>query len=260
MTSVSETRAQARPSTIFVRYGTFLFRYRDGVFLIVMLALVIATAPRWPGGSDRLDDVLDLFGIVIASLGQILRAAVIGYAYIVRGGKNKRVYAAELVTGGFFAHARNPLYLGNLLVILGLLTIWNNPIAYVVGIAFYVSGYAAIVAAEEEFLLGKFGSEYEEYRARTPRWMIRLAGLRRTMGEMTYQWRRVIRKEYGSTAAWMLGAGVLLLGDSLYYQPWGARPAYHTAIVVSMAIVAVLWASARYLKKTGRLRDQPSPA
>ena len=102
-----------------------------------MLALVVTTRPRWPGRSQRLDDALDLLGLVVALLGQILRAAVIGYAYIVRGGKNKRVYASDLVTGGFFAHGRNPLYVGNLLVVLGLLIIWDNPFAFGEGFHFF---------------------------------------------------------------------------------------------------------------------------
>jgi len=35
---------------------------------------------------------------------------------------------------GFFAHSRNPLYLGNLLGILGLLIIHNSPWAYAIGV------------------------------------------------------------------------------------------------------------------------------
>ena len=43
----------------------------------------------------------------------------IGYEYIVRGGRQGKVYAEDLVQGGVFAHSRNPLYLGNLLIIVG---------------------------------------------------------------------------------------------------------------------------------------------
>ena len=45
------------------------------------------------------------------------------------------------------AHARNPLYVGNYLTILGLFVILNNPWAYLIGMAFYTLLYLAIVSA-----------------------------------------------------------------------------------------------------------------
>ena len=99
------------------RWGTFLFKYRDAVFPAVILATIIATRPRFPGGSRAADLWLDLLGILVAAAGQLLRITVIGYRYIVRGGKNRQVHAEDLVTDGIFALARNPLYVGNILVL-----------------------------------------------------------------------------------------------------------------------------------------------
>ena len=243
-----------RPSPL-VRYGNFLFRYRDAVFPVVLLALLAASRPRWPAGSERLDNVLDAVGVGVALLGQALRAGVVGYAYIIRGGKNKQVYAEDLVTGGFFNHSRNPLYVGNLLILLGLLLIWNSPLAYAVGVPYFLVGYVAIVAAEEVFLRRKFGPEYDAYAARVPRWWPRLRGLRRSLDGMAFNWRRVVLKEYGSAAYWIAGACALQLADSLHYQPWRARPAYHALLAAGIAVVTVLWAYARYLKKSKRLSE-----
>ena len=69
------------------------------------------------GGDWRLDRRLDAAGFVVASIGQLLRVAVIGFAYITRGGRNRRIVADSLVQAGIFAHSRNPLYLGNLLIV-----------------------------------------------------------------------------------------------------------------------------------------------
>lgn len=248
--------APVPPPSPLVRYGNFLFRYRDAVFPAVLLALFLASAPRWPGGSERADDALDAVGVLVALAGQALRVAVIGYAYIIRGGKNKQVYAEELVTRGFFNHCRNPLYVGNALVLLGLLVIWNSPLAYLVGVPFFALGYAAIVAAEETFLSRKFGAAYDAYRARVPRWGVRLAGLGASMEGMRFNWGRVILKEYGSAAYWMAGACALMLADSLRYRPWGARPGYHAALVAAVGVVAVLWGVARWLKKSKRLTEE----
>src|SRR5678815_5444661 len=73
---------------------------------------------------DRLVTVhyreMALAGLLIALSGQVLRAVTIGLEYIIRGGRNRQVYAEKLVTGGMFAHCRNPLYVGNFLVLVGL--------------------------------------------------------------------------------------------------------------------------------------------
>ena len=255
MTAPVTTAAERSPSAL-VRYGNFLFKYRDGIFPAVLLALFVLTRPHWPGGRDDYDTALDIVGFGVALLGQSLRAAVVGYAYIIRGGKNKQVYAEELVTRGFFNHSRNPLYVGNILILIGLLLIWNSPVAYLIGVPFFLIGYVAIVAAEEAFLRRKFGSQYDAYAARVPRWWVRLGGFRESMEGMAFNWRRVVLKEYGSAAYWIAGAFALMLVDSLRYQPWDAHPRRHALLVVGIALAAVLWGWARWLKKSKRLREQ----
>jgi protein-S-isoprenylcysteine O-methyltransferase Ste14 len=245
----------APPPSPLVRYGNFLFKYRDALFPAVLLGIFVLSRPRWPAGDARLDDLLDLAGFAVALAGQVLRVAVVGYAYIIRGGKNKQVYAEELVTRGFFNHGRNPLYVGNILILLGLLLIWNSPLGYLVGGPFFLVGYVAIVAAEEAFLRRKFGAEYDAYCARVPRWGVRFRGLGRSLEGMSFNWSRVIVKEYGSAAYWMAGALALMLADSLRNGAWADRPAYHAALAGGIALVVVLWAVARWLKKSKRLTE-----
>ena len=72
---------------------------------------------------------------------------------------------------------------------------------------------------------------------------------------MRFHWQRVVIKEYGSTASWMIAAAVLLLADSLAHQTWAARPVYHAAVAAAIPVVAVLWGTARWLKKTKRFQD-----
>jgi protein-S-isoprenylcysteine O-methyltransferase Ste14 len=240
---------------MLVRYGNFLFKYRDAVFPAVLLGLFILTRPAWPRGDARLDDLLDLVGVLVALAGQALRTATVGYAYIIRGGKNRKVYAEGLVTGGLFAHCRNPLYVGNILILAGLLIVWNAPLAYLLGVPFFLVGYVAIVAAEEAFLRGKFGAQYDAYCATVPRWGLRLRGLRASLADMTFNWSRVLVKEYGSAAYWIAGICLLQLADSLAYQPWRARPVYHAALAAAVPVVALLWGIARWLKKSRRVTE-----
>lgn len=243
-----------------VRYGNFLFHHRNTLFPLVLLALFIGFHPEYPRGSERLDRILDLIGIGVAMAGQALRVAVIGYVYIIRGGRNQRVYAEDLVTRGFFAHARNPLYLGNFLVLLGLFLIYNNPWVYWLGIAFFGLGYAAIVAAEEAYLQEKFGDAYLAYARDVPRWIPRLRGLRRSLSGMRFNWRRVLLKEYGSTYAWTAGAIALLTAETLAHRSYADRARYLNALWVALAMLTLAWATTRYLKKSRRLREVTAQA
>lgn len=104
-----------------IAYGNFLFRHRNWVFPLFMVVLFVAFLPA-RGGT-----LPDIVGLAIVLAGLIVRGAVVGLANIKRGGLQKKVYAADLVTDGMFARCRNPLYVGNLLMISGYLVIHDNP-------------------------------------------------------------------------------------------------------------------------------------
>src|SRR6185369_3584506 len=111
MESNSPATAPAGPApSLLIRCGNFFFRHRNLVFPLVWVPAFIAFPPRFPGGNERADFGLDMLGLAIGLAGQGLRALVIGYKYVKRGGKGKKVYADTLVTEGFFNHSRNPLY------------------------------------------------------------------------------------------------------------------------------------------------------
>lgn len=45
-----------------------------------------------------------MLGVALALTGQLLRALVIGFAYVRRGGKDRQIYAESLQQEGLFAH------------------------------------------------------------------------------------------------------------------------------------------------------------
>lgn len=236
-----------------VRIGNVLFHYRNGLFPITFLLLALASRPLLFRGSLASDAVLDAIGLGLALAGQTLRAVVIGLAYIVRGGKDRRIYADKLVTDGFFAHSRNPLYLGNMLVYLGLFLILNSVVGYAVGVPFFLIAYLCITAAEEDFLRRQFGETYEAYYRRVPRFIPNLSGIGQTMRGMRFNWKRLIRKEYGSAFSWMTTALALVYWE--HFRERGADASLPVlAIVMGVWVVLLLgYCTARFLKKAKRL-------
>ena len=236
-----------------VRFGNFLFTGRNHIFPLAFLAIAAASSPLAPFGSERADLALDVIGLGVAAAGQTLRAMVIGLAYIRRGGKGKKIHADSLVQDGFFAHSRNPLYLGNMLVFLGLFLVLNSMVGYLVGVPFFYLAYLSITLAEEEFLQKQFGDEYRAYFSRVNRFLPSLRGLGATMRSMTFDWGRLIRKEYGSTFLWITTALALMVWESAARQGWGSVGPRARVLAAVWVTVLALYLLARYLKKTGRL-------
>lgn len=238
---------------LLIGCGNFFFRYRDAIFPIVLLGLVAASPPGMLFGSRRWDRALDVAGIAVALSGQLLRALVIGLAYIRRGGLDKKIHADRLVVEGFFAHSRNPLYLGNFLALVGFSLIHNSLLCYAVGLPFFAFAYRSIVAAEEDFLLGRFGQDFAAYCRRVNRFLPSLRGLGSTIAGMRFDWRRLVRKEYGSTFTGLTTVLVLLVWDDV--RRLGAAGARGT-IVAALGLWSLLvpaYLLARWLKKSGRL-------
>ncbi len=239
----------------FIRIGNFLFRWRNEIFPLAFLVIAAVSYPIAPFGSERSDLVLDVVGLGVALVGQGLRGAVIGLAYIRRGGKAKRIHADSLVQDGLFAHSRNPLYLGNMLVFLGLFIVLNSTVGYLVGVPFFFLAYLSITLAEEEFLRKQFGAVYVDYCRRVNRYVPSLRGLGATMRSMSFNWKRLLRKEYGSAFTWITTAIALLLWEVVVRHGWSSiGPRARILVPVWVAVIAG-YAVARYLKKSGGLTN-----
>ena len=229
-----------------VKLGDFFFRYRNWVFPI-FYALMFVPGPRivadW-----RLAVAI---GLAVTLVGQAVRVTTIGFDYIIRGGRNKKVYAEDLVTGGLFAHSRNPLYVGNVTMILGMGIVSNSLLYLLVMVPAFYFVYECIIRAEERFLRGKFGTGFDAYARDVPRWLPRLRGLGATLAAGGFNWNRVLIKEYNTTCVW-LGAAVLLVGTHVYREE-GAQAFGAVAFAwgAAVALVVGLYLTVRYLKKSG---------
>jgi protein-S-isoprenylcysteine O-methyltransferase Ste14 len=79
--------------------------------------------------------------------------------------------ATAVVTRGPFRFTRNPLYLSMTLMYGGIATVANAlPAALLLPIVLRLM-WRGVIEREERYLERKFGDEYIEYKARTPRWI-----------------------------------------------------------------------------------------
>ncbi|MEO8426690.1 MAG: isoprenylcysteine carboxylmethyltransferase family protein [Verrucomicrobiota bacterium] len=240
---------------MMVRIGNFLFHYRNGLFPLVYLLLVFKSQPIT--ADYRLTALL---GFLVALTGQLLRVVTIGLEYIIRGGRDRQVYADKLVQGGIFAHCRNPLYVGNFLILLGVGIASNSILFLSLAIPFFAFAYRAIIATEENYLRNKFGQEFDDYCAHVNRFILNPSGIRKTLTGMRFNWRRLITAEYGSTYIWLAAIILVTLKNvwlSGEYQ--SGRPLVWSMWML-FVIVNLAYAVARFLKKSGLLNSEVKPA
>jgi protein-S-isoprenylcysteine O-methyltransferase Ste14 len=121
----------------------------------------------WPGLDDRPARMVG-YGFGVAGIALMIW----GLATLYRARTNVWPHkgADRLITHGPFRFRRNPIYMGEILILLGLaqatLNIWLVVMAPVFALA--ILGLA--ILPEERHLEARFGEDYLDYKARTRRW------------------------------------------------------------------------------------------
>ena len=231
-----------------VALGNFLFRFRTTLSPFLPLLLLL------PGHVVLPDPfVAALIGLAVALVGQVVRGTTIGLEYIVRGGRNHRVYADTLVTEGLFRHTRNPMYVGKFLMVLGAGIASNHWPALLAFTGAYSLMYQAVTLAEEDYLRTKFGAAFDHYCRRVPRWWPRLAGLRETFALTRFNWRRVLIKAYAEPLGWTLPIVLIALWNIHQTTGLAARPVAVHVLWTLLAVMGLLWLALGALKKTHTL-------
>jgi len=147
--------------------ATKIFKYRSYTpipFLILMLIFENASV------------ISLVIGFVIALTGELIRLWGVSWA----GSETRTtggVGGSFLVISGPFAHVRNPLYVGNILLYfgIGIMSMSLFPYLQIVALLFFVFQYFVIVKEEEGYLIKTFGEDYKKYFNNVPRFLWRFS-------------------------------------------------------------------------------------
>ncbi|MGH6718139.1 MAG: methyltransferase family protein [Alphaproteobacteria bacterium] len=241
---------------VLVRQGTFLFRWRNYLpLLLVPVALAALSRQdildRWLG--ERWETAWNFLCLVVALAGLGVRVATVGFVPGGTSGRNTREQrAATLNTTGFYSIVRNPLYLGNMIVLAGLalaVKVWWFP---AVALAVAVVYYRCIIAAEEAFLTQRFGEAYRTWMQRTPRlWP---EARQWVAPALTFSWRSALRREYGGAYLIFVTLTLIDLLDDLWREgePLSAWVHQDAAWIVQFALGSVAYLVMRAIKKKTR--------
>ncbi len=138
----------------------FFFKYRSYTPIPIAILIIYFASEQKP---------YYLLGLLMLLFGESIRIWAVSYA----GGKTRtrKVGAPALCTSGPYAFTRNPLYLGNMFMYIGITLVAGAPnIIFMILIifSFFMIQYTLIVSLEEETLTNLFGEAYINYKKNVP--------------------------------------------------------------------------------------------
>ncbi len=84
----------------------------------------------------------------------------------------------ELIVSGSYRFVRNPMYVGQCLLLFGQAIIFNSFGLLIYLLVFFLMLHILVVFIEEPMLKHEFGQSYEQYYKSVPRWIPRLGAFR----------------------------------------------------------------------------------
>jgi protein-S-isoprenylcysteine O-methyltransferase Ste14 len=111
-----------------------------------------------------------LFGVWLIGLGLLVTLLAAAQMALARTTIIPRRDPSSLVTSGLFAWSRNPIYLSDLIILMGAI-LWMDAILALPLLAGFVwLIQTRFIRDEEVRLIAAFGPEYELWASRTRRW------------------------------------------------------------------------------------------
>jgi len=224
---------------MLVKLGNIFFHYRNYFFPILYAALFIPSTPLFADLNVGL-----ISGAILILSGMLVRCITVGLVYIIRGGVNRQIHAQSLVTGGIYQICRNPMYLGNILLLIGFGLFSNSTLYMSVFIPLMLFIYLGIIKAEEAFLKGKFGDEFVAFKNSTNSIIPKLGKINQAFKNQSFRFQKVIANEHNGI--FMYCAGMILLLQ--YHKTWDWE---QTIVIFSILLIGFL--IAKWMKRTKRL-------
>lgn len=219
--------------------GEVLFRWRGVVLLVFAPFLYMATLNGEQvehALGEPLGDAFEMASLGLVVLGQLIRILTVGFVPANTSGRNTAGQLADaLNTTGAYSLVRNPLYLGNCVMYLGVALFSQSVLVALVLALVLLPYYERIIAAEEKFLSAKFGTAYEDWAARTPAFVPRFSGW--VPLEVPFSWRTVLAREQASV--FFAIVALYLLETGLHHavgEPEPMEVGWHWLLAATVAL------------------------
>ena len=214
------------------------------MFLVTCLVLISPTLFLRPDSLNPLNNVSEAFGFALVLFGLLLRVSARGF----KAESSKEGQA--LVEGGPYKLVRNPMYLGIVMIGLGVALIFFKWWAHAIFLLIFTARYITLIFKEEKRLIQAFGENYRNYMKSTPRILPKLAVIVkediREILPLKLYW---VKKEMGSVIGFILGILLIESWEDIFTEGFKV---YFKELTVFMLLLGVFFILAVYLDKNGK--------
>ena len=112
-----------------------------------------------------------IFGAALVIVGILVMVVAAAQMLLARTTVIPHRDPSALVMNGMFALSRNPIYLADATILTGLYLHWDALLALPLVLLFMIVITRRFIRPEEARLESAFGEVFQEYRARTRRWL-----------------------------------------------------------------------------------------
>ena len=194
------------------------------------------------------------WGAVLMVIGEMIRFWALGF--MEKKGQ-------KLAMSGPYAFVRNPLYVGNFFLGLGVTVIVWNWIILALFLVGFLGIYAGTIRGEEKHLLEKFGKTFEDYCKNVPTFLPRLSPYDAPSKD-SFLWSRIVKHHEYIT---VMGVALVLMLIRLYTKLFLAKvaPADEKLLIAAIVVVVLalvlerVFVSRLHITFFERLREKHTP-
>ena len=230
----------------FIHTGHKFFKYRSYQPLVLLLIL-LEERNHFYHIADNI--YYEIFCILVALSGMLIRVLTVGFVHEGTSGRNTKAQKAEeLNTSGAYSIVRNPLYVGNYLILLGISLLAQNHEVVLLNTVMFAVIYMPIIFTEESFLMEKFGDQYQRYAEKVNCLLPSFKNFRRPHRKFSIK--MVLKREHDTLLTTTISlVFVEMLREYGHSGKVTLKPLW-SAIVIGISIV---WVVLKYMKKTDKL-------
>jgi len=181
------------------------------------------------------EEILEIFGIALILLGQIIRVSARGY---------KSDYSAQgvlLIQGGPYSLVRNPMYLGILLIGVGIVLVLFKWWVICLFLLVFISRYISLMHKEEKKLLSLFPGDYPGYKKAVPRILPSIGTIfRKEISQYLPLRPSWIKKEIGSILVVLLLTLLIESWEDIKTEGWAVYQEEALTILIAVILFMLL--------------------
>ena len=239
--------------------GGWLFKYR-GVLPLIIFVIGLAMFLRnesdssfWILEGTKYEIFYEFTCLIVSLIGFAIRIYTVGFTPDNTSGRNtERQVADVLNVKGIYSIVRNPLYVGNFFMWLGIAMLTGDFWFTISFVLFYFLYYERIIFKEEQFLRKKFGEAYLTWSAKTPVIIPKFSFFIKSSTEFT--WKKVLRQEKNGLAALFLIFSLFDVLGELVKE----KQDYNEILLASGGLSVIVYIVLKFLKYNTTLLKENS--